>query len=143
LIAKARSGGELNMSPGEQVVDLTDVGDVVGAFAIAADRMLGAARPLWENHFVSGERCTVRELVAHVSELVGPVEARFGAVPYRPREVMMPVSAPPGRLLPGWVRKISLRETLRDEASSPQTPPDASTLDAPDGAPRAKRSQGR
>lgn len=112
LVDAASSGEELGMSPGEQVVDLSHVDDVVEAFGVAAQRLLEAPEALHESYFVTGERMTVRDLVPVVEKAIGrPVKASFGARPYRPREVMMPVDAG-SQLLPDWKRRRSLSETL-------------------------------
>ena len=112
LLDAAESGEVLDMSPGEQVVDLTHVDDVVAAFVQAGDRLLTVEPPLDEEWFVSGERQTVRDLVDAVGRALGrPLPVRFGGRPYRPREVMMPVD-PAGRSVPGWRRRRSIAEAL-------------------------------
>ena len=112
LLEAARSDAPLDMSPGEQVVDMTHVSDVVDAFMVAGERLLNAEEPFEEAWFVSGERQTVQELVAIVGRTVGrELNVNFGGRPYRSREVMLPVD-PTGHLLPGWRRKTSLAEAL-------------------------------
>lgn len=106
LVDAARSGEPLDMSPGKQVLDLTHVDDVVAAFVAAAGILLRAERPLFQEYLVSGERFTVRELAALVSNALGrSVPARFGGRPYRQREVMLPVAASADSALPGWRRR--------------------------------------
>lgn len=112
LVDAASSGEELGMSPGEQVVDLSHVDDVIEAFVVAGKRLMEASEPFHESYFVSGERLPVRELVPLVEKAIGrPVKASFGARPYRAREVMMPVDAGL-QLLPKWERRRSLADTL-------------------------------
>lgn len=113
LVDAAATGETFDMSPGEQVVDMTHVDDVIEAFVIAADRLAGAEQPVDETYFLSGERLKVRELVALVSDqLARPVNARLGGFPYRQREVMMPVAVPDGAQLPGWHRRNTLRSSV-------------------------------
>jgi nucleoside-diphosphate-sugar epimerase len=113
LIDAALTGEPLGMSPGEQAVDLTHVDDVVGAFILAAERLLAAERPLQESFLVSGERLHVRELVPLVSEVLDrPVPVELGARPYRAREVMEPVRPGPPSALPGWVPRWTLMDGI-------------------------------
>lgn len=111
LIDAARTDSPLDMSPGEQVVDLTHVDDVIDAFVLAADTVATADSGTHQAFFVSGERFKVKalaEIVADVSKRT--LRVNFGGRPYRPREVMAPVASE-GRVLPGWAR----RRTLVDE----------------------------
>ncbi len=102
LVEAAISGEALSMSPGEQMVDMTHVDDVVDAFVAAAARLMTAPEPVEEEFFVSGERLTVCALAARVERATGTsIKAEFGGRPYRAREVMMPIEAG-DRLVPGW-----------------------------------------
>lgn len=112
LVDAARSGEMLGMSPGEQVVDLTHVDDLVEAFLMAGERVLADDDPRWEEFFVGGERMTVRALAALVADVLDmPGKAQFGARPYRVREVMCPPDAAP--LLPRWTPRIGLEAGIR------------------------------
>ncbi|TXC72013.1 NAD(P)-dependent oxidoreductase [Sphingomonas ginsenosidivorax] len=111
LIDAVRSGLPLDMSPGEQVVDMTHVDDVIDAFLIAADTVSRIDPGTHEAFFVSGERYQVKSLVnlvAGVSKRT--LQVNFGGRPYRQREVMTPIASD-GRVLPGW----QARRTLVDE----------------------------
>lgn len=113
LIDAARSGLSLDMSPGEQIVDLSHVDDVVEAFMVAAERLLTLPGGSNERYFVAGERCTVRELVGKVEAAAGrSSNVNFGGRPYRDREVMQPVVPQPDERLPGWEPRHSLKTTL-------------------------------
>jgi nucleoside-diphosphate-sugar epimerase len=114
LLQAARTGQALDLSPGEQVLDLVHAEDVAAAFAVAAARLLAAPAPLREDWLVSGDRLTLRELVAEVEAAAGrPIHAAWGGRPYRAREVMAPL-VPDGRTLPGWTPAKSLRDGLRE-----------------------------
>jgi nucleoside-diphosphate-sugar epimerase len=111
LIDAALSGEPLGMSPGEQIVDLTHVDDVVEAFVVAAQRLAGAPQPLWESFFLTGERFRVRDLASVVGASAGrSMNIEFGAREYRAREVMAPVDA--ADTLPGWERRTELRSFI-------------------------------
>ncbi len=106
LIDAAQSGETLAMSPGDQIVDLTHVDDVVDAFAIGARRLLDAPIPLCERYLLTGERYSVKALAKLVGEALDkPLTPDFGARPYRAREVMEPVTGDVSNRLPGWHRR--------------------------------------
>jgi len=111
----ARSGEVLDMSPGDQIVDLSHIDDVVDAFLVAAGRVMASPAGANEQYLVPGERCSVRELVAMVGEAAGKLlPVNFGGRPYRTREVMEPVVPRPQDRLPGWAPRRSLRSSLPD-----------------------------
>lgn len=111
LIDAIHSRQHLDMSPGEQVVDLTHVDDVVDALMAAADRLLLTSGPVWETYLLSGERYRVRDLASYVSEAIGlPLQVNFGGRPYRAREVMEPPVA--DVLLPSWSATRPLADYL-------------------------------
>ena len=103
----------MGLSPGEQILDMVHVDDAASAFLVAARRLLAAPAPLMESFLVSGERMTVRQLVARMAGAGLPVQAQWGARPYRPREVMVPCD-PGGHRLPGWAPAVSLERGLRE-----------------------------
>lgn len=112
----ADAGRALPMSPGGQLLDPLHVDDAVDAFIAAARlpeepgmRIFGVApgrpRPLTEIVAI-WERATGRR-----------VDARWGARPYREREVMVPWQ---GRPLPGWSARIALDDGLAALAAAEQ-----------------------
>lgn len=115
LIDAARSGEALAMSPGDQIVDLTHVDDVVEGFVQAAKRPVqGGSREVFH---LSGERHSVKQLAALVARATGrPVDAHFGGRPYRAREVMDPV-ATGDHALPGWRRRRRLADYIADQGN--------------------------
>lgn len=90
LILEAACNDEpIGMSPGDQVVDISHVDDVVDCLIDASSSLINSSVAINESYFVSGERLTVKELVALVADALGkPIAATFGARPYRVREVM-------------------------------------------------------
>jgi nucleoside-diphosphate-sugar epimerase len=112
LLEAARSGESLAMSPGEQILELTHIDDVVGAFLAGAERLMVTPDPRSESFFVSGTRLSLRELVAEVAHATGrTLNVTFGGRPYRAREVMLPVQSS-RQPLPGWAPKVDLRAGL-------------------------------
>lgn len=108
-----RSGDTLDMSPGEQIVDLTHVDDVVSAFTVANDHLRSSSTRRNEHFFVSGERYSIRALVDQVQRSTSrPLRVNFGGRRYRDREVMVPVVPTAAQRLPGWTPAHGLKEWL-------------------------------
>jgi nucleoside-diphosphate-sugar epimerase len=121
LLRRAFKAGEtLKMSPGEQRIDLVHVRDVARAFKRAAELLVnGEIGSRAEIAIRSGKPVTLRELVATIEQLSGSrLHVEFGAMPYRPREVMTPWC---GEILPGWVPEITLEQGLREFLSGNDT----------------------
>jgi nucleoside-diphosphate-sugar epimerase len=102
----------LAMSPGEQLIDLVHIDDVLHAYVIAAD-LLREGRVTAHDSFAvsSGAPVRLRDLVELYEKLLMrklPIE--WGGRPYRNREVMMPWHT--GRVLPGWIPQISFETGL-------------------------------
>jgi nucleoside-diphosphate-sugar epimerase len=118
LLEAALSGEPLGMSPGEQILDLTHVEDVVQAFVVAADRLLLTDMRLNEEFLISGERLALKDLVMRVGAITGrPIKVEFGARPYRAREVMLPAEPRTEAVLPGWMPRRQLQEVLQFKVS--------------------------
>jgi nucleoside-diphosphate-sugar epimerase len=103
---------EVPLTPGEQRMHMVYIDDAVAALIQAAERLLAGKVNGHECYAVpAAETVSVREFVGLVQEVLGrPIAAKWGAKPYRPREVMTPWTGPP---LPGWSCKVPLREGLR------------------------------
>lgn len=98
----AKSCEPLDMSAGEQLIDIVHIDDVVDAYLIAAKRLLDGKLTKHEAYAVSsGQPLPLKELVrlyAEVTKQIIPVN--WGARPYRYREVMSPWTK--GQSLPDW-----------------------------------------
>lgn len=118
LLSKAAKSGEpLDMSPGEQLIDLVYIDDVVEAYLLAAIRLLDGNVSQHECYAVSsGQPMPLRKLVDLYAEVnKQTVSVNWGARPYRYREVMVPWINCQG--IEGWKPKITIavgiqRETL-------------------------------
>lgn len=102
----------LDMTPGEQVVDLIYVDDVVSAYLTALDALakgtFGSPCPRYA--VTGGQPLPLREIVELYGEVTGtPVPVNWGARAYRPREMMRPWAGEP---LPGWRPRVGLREGI-------------------------------
>lgn len=103
---------QLAMSPGEQLIDLVYIDDIVDCFILAAERLMTGAVTCHESYAVSsGAPVRLRELVEVYGRVLGkPLPIEWGGRPYRPREVMVPWNT--GESLPGWRPKVGLEEGI-------------------------------
>ena len=114
LLGKIAASGEvLAMSPGGQMLDLVHIDDVIEAYLLSAERLLGAEETRYEQYAVSsGRPLSLKDVVACFEKITGKkLSIQWGGRPYREREVMLPWSL--GNQLPGWSAKITLEEGLR------------------------------
>ena len=109
LLDAAATGRHLDMSPGEQFIDLLHVEDAAAAFLAAA----AARRPGMQTFGASsGEANTIRSVAALVTEISGrPIDVTWGATQYRVREMheSWRIGDPP----PGWKPQVRLRDGLQ------------------------------
>lgn len=114
LVRNAALRGEpLFMSPGEQLVDLVHIADIVDALMTAGTHVVAGTVRGHERYAVSsGAPIRLKDLVDCYQKVLGtPIPIRWGERPYRLREVMKPWSG--GQTLPGWQPQITLEEGLR------------------------------
>lgn len=97
----------VEMTPGEQYVDMTHVDDVVDAYLRAADILLNGNGGRLDRYAVtSGRRMRLKELVELAARESGlSIHPNWGGKEYRTYEVMAPWLGEP---LPGWHPKITL-----------------------------------
>ena len=110
LRAAARAGNPLKMSPGEQLLDLLYIDDVIDAIQ-ASFSWPPKATSAERYALSSGSRLSLRRIVGTYEEVTGrKLEIEWGGLPYRQREVMTPWqdAARP----PGWEPRISLNEGI-------------------------------
>lgn len=114
LLNKAAVSGEpLNMSPGEQLIDIVHIDDVVEAYMSAAQRLLQGKVSRHEHYAVSsGSPLPLKELVHRYSEILGnTISVNWGSRPYRFREVMNPWTR--GEWIENWVPEVTLVDGLK------------------------------
>lgn len=103
----------LPMSPGEQLIDMVYIEDVIKAY-LRAEALLREERPdiLGGRFAVStGRRLSLRDIVEIYQKFIGcSLKVVWGGRPYRRREVMVPWQ---GRTLPGWNAAVAFEEGLR------------------------------
>ena len=108
----ARSGVAINMSPGEQHINLVYGNDVAEAFMLAGLQLLDSSSASNEKYGVANtESTTLRELVNAYSQITRfKVNVNWGALSYRPREVMTPWSN--YQTVPLWKPRTSLADGI-------------------------------
>ena len=108
----AKSQEPLAMSPGEQLIDLVHVDDVVNAYMLAAKRLMDGLVLQYESYGVSsGHPINLKELVSIYEKVTNTnLPIKWGERPYREREVMVPWRN--SNLLPGWKPVIELLEVI-------------------------------
>ncbi len=118
LERSSKSSAPLDMSKGEQQIDMVFIDDVVEAYMLAGERLSQGVVQSHERFAVSsGQGISLREFVA-VYEAVrgGKLPIRWGERPYRAREVM--TLWRDFETLPGWSPKVGLREGIALVAKS-------------------------
>jgi len=111
----SKSGEILDMSKGEQIIDISFIEDVVSSYIKLIEHLNSkqAFRFNQKSFVVSNkEKYTLKELAKIYEEVSGNrLNINWGAREYREREVMIPYNK--GELVPGWEQKYSLKEAIR------------------------------
>ena len=101
----------LSMSPGQQLIDIVHVDDVVEAFVLAAGELLKLEKGHVRYGVSSGSPRRLIDLVADFEKTTGlKLPITWGGRPYRPREVMVPWTQYAS--VPGWKPKVSFETAL-------------------------------
>ncbi|NQU32454.1 MAG: NAD(P)-dependent oxidoreductase [Bacteroidetes bacterium] len=111
----ALTGEVLDMSPGEQIIDITYIDDIIQAFLLLACQLHSNKLQLNAEsvyYVMSNERYSLKELAA-IYEKVHEVKLQinWGGRPYNEREIMEPLSR--GSIVPGWKPKYDIIKGLR------------------------------
>lgn len=109
-----RDAKEINLTRGDQRRDFIYISDVVDAVMIVIDHSLEQSVGFSNFEIATDQTHSIREVVTMAKSLCGnrTTKLNFGAIPYRPREVMeMRVDTSAIRRL-GWTPKVSLKDGL-------------------------------
>lgn len=103
----------LDMSPGEQLIGMVHIEDIIDAFVLSMRLIKTKDFHYQEVFFLNPNKyCTLKELVSIYEEIKGiKLNINFGGREYRFREVMKPYT---GTRLPNWNPKIDIIEGLRN-----------------------------
>lgn len=108
----AESGDTLDMSPGDQLMDIVYIDDVVAAYNRVIEIM--ESNQTYQTSYMvsSGERITLKELADKFSETTGlDLHINWGAKSYREKENMIPWDR--GSSIPGWSPEVELEEGFK------------------------------
>jgi nucleoside-diphosphate-sugar epimerase len=111
----AKSGETIDMSPGDQIIDISYIGDIVDAFRLLADH-LHNTNPAIKNGAVyavkAEKRYTLRELAIIFKGVTNQkLNINWAGRPYKEREVMSPWTS--GEVIPGWKPKVSINDGIK------------------------------
>jgi nucleoside-diphosphate-sugar epimerase len=107
----ANEGSSLAMSPGEQLVDLVYIDDVLDAFLLACQQLGTQPQAMEEYGVSSGQPLPLKQIAALYAQVSGkPLNIEWGGRPYREREVMVPWHS--YRSVPGWQPRVGLAQGL-------------------------------
>lgn len=115
LIQRLNSDNYLDLSPGEQLLNIVHVSDVVNAFILTVKEIMSDSKTFkMEEYFVrSKELISLKDLIQLIETESGKkLPVRLGARAYRAREVMHPWAG--GKTVPGWQATRSLSEGLKE-----------------------------
>jgi len=111
----AKSKETLEMSAGEQLIDISYIDDVVNAYLILAKHLNSKSAMTFQNRtFVvtQEQKLSLKELATLFEEATNStLNITWGAREYREREVMNPWSN--GEKVPGWKQQFSLEKAIQ------------------------------
>lgn len=104
----------LEMSPGEQIIDICYIDDVIHAYNTLIDHLSRNPDTVKNKTFAirSSERMSLKDLSKVFEKSTGTtLTIHWGGREYREREVMTPCENIP--ILPGWKQKYTLNEAIQ------------------------------
>jgi dTDP-4-dehydrorhamnose 3,5-epimerase len=108
----------LAMSPGEQLIDLVHIEDVMDAFLHSADLVIAQHEGHMRYGISSGNPIRLIDLVAAFEESTGyKLQIAWGSRSYRPREVMVPWTN--YMTLPGWQPRVLFAKGIQQTFPAP------------------------
>ncbi len=111
----SKTNGTLDMSPGDQIIDISYIEDVVNAYIVMINNLKQKDIAIYNNkEFVvtNNEKLSLRQL-AKVFEAVTntTLNISWGKRDYRDREVMVPYTN--GNSVPNWKQHFTLKESIK------------------------------
>ncbi len=106
----SESGEVLEMSPGEQKIDLIYITDIIAGFTRLAELLASDTELDDEYVLTSGRQIPLKKLAQLFCDVSGRIiNIEWGGRPYRDREVMEPWKGEP---VPGWKAKVSVEKGI-------------------------------
>ena len=113
VIEAMKTKKKIIMSPGDQLLDIVYISDVVDAYTIAMDILTSEKKTnLDVNYFISSkEQVRLKYFIEKFINIMNEnIDIDWGGKPYRSREIMSPLRDVP--ILPSWKPKINLDKGL-------------------------------
>ena len=111
----ASTGEEINMTAGEQLIDIVYIDDVVDAYVQLLDLLdsSNSKMKLFESYIISSnEIMTLKKMAEIYQEETGCIlKINWGKLPYSKREFMKPYAE--GTAIPGWSPKVSFKDGIK------------------------------
>lgn len=110
-ILKEIAGTErsIDVSPGEQMLDMVHISDVCTAYEAAYNHLISSTCSNEVYGVCTGVRHSLKETIELFESIIGQkMNVNFGGKPYKDREVMAPKLG--YRKIPNWTAQISLAE---------------------------------
>lgn len=111
----AKSGETLEMSAGEQIIDISYIDDVVLAYEVLITHLSSDQKEDFKSkEFVvtNNEKMSLKELSKVFEEATNTrLNIKWGERPYREREVMIPYDK--GQTVPNWNQKYTLKQSIQ------------------------------
>jgi nucleoside-diphosphate-sugar epimerase len=110
----AKTGEELKMSGGEQIIDISYIDNVIDAYERLIEILNNNEMDINGKSFAlkSKKRYTLKQLASLYEKVTGlKLNIKWGALPYREREIMVPWKI--GEEIPDYEEKISIEKGLR------------------------------
>jgi len=110
----AKSGEILEMSAGEQIIDISYIKDIINAYIVMIENLKKEDNKYKNKTYAvsNQERITLKELSKIFEDAIGSkLNIIWGAREYRDRESMIPWNR--GETIPNWTQKYSLKEAIQ------------------------------
>lgn len=111
----AKSGETLEMSAGEQIIEISYIQDVIGAYEILINHLNSENAEEYNNKtytVTSNERMSLKDLSKVFEDATTcKLNIKWGGREYREREVMIPWNQ--GKVVPTWVQRSSFKEAIQ------------------------------
>ena len=109
-----KNNSSIDMSPGEQLINILDIEDVLAGFYCMLKYVEHSEKKQEIEKFVlrSSETITLKKLVELFEKISNKrLSVNWGGREYRAREIMIPWTG--GHLVPGWSQKIKLIDSVK------------------------------
>lgn len=112
----AKTGERLDMSAGDQIIDISYIKDVVSAYTVMIDNLNQKDKNIHKNktYVIANNEVISLQQLSKIFEKVTKttLNINWGGRDYRDREVMKPYSL--GKTVPNWEQKFKLEDAIKN-----------------------------